>query len=61
MVPGRRTSSMLRDGEKLYTLHGYPVDISIDVNGNIYFPICSFTVLLFIDVNLLCTCKQKRK
>lgn len=35
MVPGRRTSHMLRDGEKLYTLHGYPVDISINAAGTV--------------------------
>lgn len=33
MVPGRRTSHQLRDGEKLYTLHGYPVDITINASG----------------------------
>lgn len=33
MVPGSRSSHQLQDGQRLYTLHGSPVNITINANG----------------------------
>ena len=33
VVPGRRTSHQLRDGQKLYTYHGSPIEIGITAAG----------------------------
>lgn len=33
MIPGSRTSQQLQDGQRLYSLHGSPVNITVNRNG----------------------------
>jgi len=54
MVPGRRTSYALHDGDRLYTLHGYPVNVTKDASGSKSFTIQADkykTTAYIIDLN----------